>query len=110
MLDALIYHPRRKHCKNPFGAVPLGTQVRFSAGLPAAAVGCTLCCNGGIFRHQNRNRFAVDAQGRAAAFTPLRQSRIWCGISCAFALLMGAPKITARRDLSRQAAPCLPFS
>ncbi len=32
MLDALIYHPRRKHCKNPFGAVPLGTQVRFPQG------------------------------------------------------------------------------
>ena len=51
MLDALIYHPRRKHCKNPFGAVPLGTQVRFSAGLPAAAVRLS----GPLQRHLHRS-------------------------------------------------------
>ena len=66
MLDALIYHPRRKHCKNPFGAVPLGTQVRFSAGLPAAAVGCTLCAAAEFSGAETETDLPFDAQGRCS--------------------------------------------
>ena len=43
MLDTSIYHPRLPRFKTPFGAVPLGTRVQFSVGLPEGAVGCTLC-------------------------------------------------------------------
>ena len=42
MLDETIFHPRRARYKEPFGAVPAGTEVRFSVAAPAGAAGCTL--------------------------------------------------------------------
>ena len=42
MLDETIFHPRRARYKEPFGAVPVGTEVRFSVAAPAGAAGCTL--------------------------------------------------------------------
>lgn len=87
MLDALIYHPRRKHCKNPFGAVPLGTQVRFSAGLPAAAVGCTLCAAAEFSGAETETDLPFDAQGRCSGIytVPAEPDLVWYFLRFRFA-------------------------
>ena len=87
MLDALIYHPRRKHCKDPFGAVPLGTQVRFSAGLPAAAVGCTLCAAAEFSGAETETDLPFDAQGRCSGIytVPAEPDLVWYFLRFRFA-------------------------
>ena len=51
MLDKSIFHPRLSIYKKPFGAVPTGTAVHFSTGLPEHAVGWVLSLAFRVLRH-----------------------------------------------------------
>lgn len=87
MLDASIYHPRLKHCKDPFGAVPLGTQVHFSAGLPTAAVGCTLCAASEFSGAETETDLLPDGRDRCSGVytAPAEPELVWYFLRFRFA-------------------------
>ena len=78
MLDTSIYHPRLPQCKSPFGAVPLGTAVHFSVGLPKNAVGCTLCT--ACEFSKDSAEYAMDPAGGRASLcctAPEKAELVW---------------------------------
>ena len=87
MIDASIYHPRLKHCKDPFGAVPPGTQVHFSAGLPTAAVGCTLCAASEFSGAETETDLLPDGRDRCSGVytAPAEPELVWYFLRFRFA-------------------------
>ncbi len=82
--------------QNPFG-VPLGPGCVFPQGR-RRPVGCTLCA-AAEFPRRTETDLPFDAQGRCSGILHRSAEPVWCGISCAFALLMGAPRLRRGRDL-----------
>ncbi len=69
MLDKSIFHPRLSIHKTPFGAVPTGTAVHFSTGLPQQAVSCTLSLSSEFHSTNRRISMACSMDGFHCTYT-----------------------------------------
>ena len=78
MLDKSIFHPRLSIYKKPFGAVPTGTAVHFSTGLPEHAVGCVLSLASEFYGTVDQIPMAADSNGFHCTYTaPEAVDLIW---------------------------------
>ena len=78
MLDKSIFHPRLSIYKKPFGAVPTGTAVHFSTGLPEHAVGCVLSLSSEFYGTVDQIPMAADSNGFHCTYTaPEAVDLIW---------------------------------